>query len=813
MKISRVWWIVLVVAWPLVSALGADDDGWISLFNGKDLTGWKKATENPDTIRVENGMIVVNGPRCHLFYEGPVCNADFTDFEFQAEVFTHPGSNSGIYFHTRYQESGWPAYGYESQVNQTHADPQKSGGLYDAAKVNPSPAKDEQWYTHRIRVQGKHVEVWIAGQKVVDYVEPDDVNFPGWPNRRLSHGTFALQGHDPGSTVYFRNIRVKPLSPCDDGWISLFNGKDLTGWKKAVENPQTFRVEDGAIVANGNRCHLFYDGPVQNAHFRNFEYKVEVMTRPNSNGGLYFHTRYQERGWPDWGFEVQVNNSYGPDPRKTGSLYQVVDLMNKKLVDDNVWFTEHVIVRNREVIVKVNDQEVVYWLQPDDWRQEKRRLNGGTFALQGHDPGSTVYYKNIRVKPLDPDPALRGQWVDLFDGKTLNGWTQLNGTAKYAVEDGVIVGTAVQGSPNSFLCTDTFYGDFLLEFEVKVDSSLNSGVQVRSNSYRGYQNGRVHGYQVEIATNGEAGFIYDEARRGWLSTDRRDPAARAAFKDGQWNTYRVSCVGDRIRTWVNGVPVADVRDGMDDCGFIGLQVHGVSGPGGQQVRWRNIRIKDMTGAKPKLKVAVVTGGHGFEEKPFFEMFDAMPHVQYVHCPQADDSELFEDVSGWDYDVIVLYNMGQKITPKRQANFKRLLDRGVGLVALHHCLGAYQEWDEFSKIIGGKYYLQAPPGRPACTYQHDLDLPIRVADGDHPVTRGISDFVIHDESYKNCWHASDNHVLLTCSHPTSDDVVGWARQAGRSRVCTIQLGHDGKAYGNPNYARLLAQAIAWVGGHS
>ncbi|HEV57661.1 MAG TPA: DUF1080 domain-containing protein, partial [Phycisphaerales bacterium] len=120
--------------------------------------------------------------------------------------------------------------------------------------------------------------------------------------------------------------------------------------------------------------------------------------------------------------------------------------------------------------------------------------------MQGHDPGSTVYYKNIRVKPLDPDPALRGQWVDLFDGKTLNGWTQLNGTAKYAVEDGVIVGTAVQGSPNSFLCTDTFYGDFLLEFEVKVDSSLNSGVQVRSNSYRGYQNGRVHGYQVEIAT-------------------------------------------------------------------------------------------------------------------------------------------------------------------------------------------------------------------------------------------------------------------------------------------------------------------------
>ncbi|MBN1126088.1 MAG: DUF1080 domain-containing protein [Sedimentisphaerales bacterium] len=796
--------VMVLSAVSIVSA----EDGWIPLFNGKDLTGWK-ANENTGTFYVRDGMIVANGNRSHLFYMGPVCNADFKDFEFKAEVMTKPSSNSGIYIHTRYQDSGWPAYGYESQVNQTQSDPQKSGGLYDAAKVNPSPAKDNEWYTHRIRVEGNHVQVWIAGTKVVDYEEPENVNFPGWPNRRLSHGTFALQGHDPGSTAYFKNIMVKPLGGCEEGWIRLDNGKDLTGWKKAVESPETFSVRDGAIVANGNRCHLFYEGPVQNADFRNFEYKVDVMTRPNSNGGLYFHTEYQRRGWPSKGFEVQVNNSYNPDPRKTGSLYQVVDLMNKKLVDDDVWFSEHIIVRNREVTIKVNDQEVVCWLQSDDWSNENRRLDHGTFALQGHDPGSTVFYKNIRVKPLDPDPALRGKWVDLFDGKTLAGWTQVNGTAKYEVEDGIIVGTAVKDSPNSFLCTDKLYGDFLLEFEVKVDSSLNSGVQIRSNSYKNYNTFRVHGYQVEIATNGEAGFIYDEARRGWLSTDRSDPAARAAFKDGQWNKYRVSCIGDTIRTWINDVPVANVKDSMTDCGFIGLQVHGVGGEGGQQVRWRNIRLKDMTGAKEKLSVAVVTGGHAYEEKPFWEMFDSMPHVQYMHCDLRDGSELFEDISNWNYDVVVLYNMSQKITPKRQANFKKLLDDGIGLVALHHCMAAFQDWDEYKNIIGAKYYTKPVEGRPDCIYQHDIDMPIQVVDQGHPVTRGLADFVIHDESYKNCWHAPDNHVLLTCSHETSDKTIAWTREFGKARVCTIQLGHDGKAYTNPNYHRLLSQAIVWV----
>jgi hypothetical protein len=194
-------------------------------------------------------------------------------------------------------------------------------------------------------------------------------------------------------------------------------------------------------------------------------------------------------------------------------------------------------------------------------------------------------------KPAATD-AKSGEWHELFNGKDLTGWKQINGTAKYEVVDGTIVGTTAEGSPNSFLCTTKNYGDFELEFEVKVDTPLNSGVQIRSNSLPDYQDGRVHGYQVEISTNGEAGFIYDEARRGWLSTDRSNEAARAAFKDGEWNKYRVVCQGDSLKTWINDVPVADVKDDMTPTGFIGLQVHSYKADKPAQVRWRNIRLKE-----------------------------------------------------------------------------------------------------------------------------------------------------------------------------------------------------------------------------
>ena len=211
----------------------------------------------------------------------------------------------------------------------------------------------------------------------------------------------------------------------------------------------------------------------------------------------------------------------------------------------------------------------------------------------------------------DASAGKQAEWEAIFDGKTLNGWEVKSGFAKYHVEDGMIVGTTVKGSPNTFLCTKKRYGDFILEFEVKVDPVLNSGVQIRSHAYktdtttwmwrggekreRVHQADRVYGYQVEIDPSERAwsGGIYDEARRGWLHDLKDNAAGRKAFKSGQWNKFRVVCIGDSIKTWINGVPCADVVDSMTLTGFIGLQVHGFKGGKPAQVRWRNIRIKEL----------------------------------------------------------------------------------------------------------------------------------------------------------------------------------------------------------------------------
>ncbi|MBI1371838.1 MAG: DUF1080 domain-containing protein [Phycisphaera sp.] len=192
----------------------ADDEaGFVSLFDGKSLDGWK-ASENKDSCRVEDGLLLIGGPRSHLFYDGSVGNHDFTNFEFKAEVKTTPGSNSGIYFHTEYQDGGWPAKGYEAQVNNTHTDRKKTGGLYAVQDVmDNAPAKDNEWFDYYIKVQGKTITIKINGKTTAEYTEPADGSLPNktMPGRKLSHGTFALQAHDPKSLVYYRNIRVKPL--------------------------------------------------------------------------------------------------------------------------------------------------------------------------------------------------------------------------------------------------------------------------------------------------------------------------------------------------------------------------------------------------------------------------------------------------------------------------------------------------------------------------------------------------------------------------------------------------------------------------
>lgn len=187
------------------------------------------------------------------------------------------------------------------------------------------------------------------------------------------------------------------------GWISLFDGKSLNGWK-ASEDSGTFSVENGSIKVAGQRSHLFYEGPVMNHNFKNFEFKAQVMTKPGSNSGMYFHTTYQEKGFPDKGFEVQVNNSH-TDWKRTGSLYDIQDV-REVYVQDNVWFTEHIIVQGKKITIKINDKTVVEYIEPDNFVPAKnhagRLVSKGTFAFQGHDPKSVVFFKDIMVKSL-PD--------------------------------------------------------------------------------------------------------------------------------------------------------------------------------------------------------------------------------------------------------------------------------------------------------------------------------------------------------------------------------------------------------------------------
>jgi hypothetical protein len=183
----------------------------------------------------------------------------------------------------------------------------------------------------------------------------------------------------------------------EPGFTSLWNGKDFTGWK--VANPSTFTIADGAMVANGSQGHAFYDGPFRNHLFRDFELKVDVMTKPGSNGGIFILTEYQDTGWPAKGFEIQVNNTFKNDPVRTGSLYHVSDIKEAPAKDDE-WFTEHIIVKGDTITIRVNDKQVVTWTSTADSPHAKR-MAPGTIALQAHDPGSTVYYKNIRIKPLD----------------------------------------------------------------------------------------------------------------------------------------------------------------------------------------------------------------------------------------------------------------------------------------------------------------------------------------------------------------------------------------------------------------------------
>ena len=220
-----------------------------------------------------------------------------------------------------------------------------------------------------------------------------------------------MQEREVSRRAFVGGLAVAPLLGQDDGWVSLFNGRNLEGWR-AAEGPNSWKVVDGQLAADGPRSHLFYAGPVRDANFKNFELEVEARALANSNSGVYFHTAYQEKEWPNRGFEVQINNSQARERKKTGSLYNLRNTY-KQFVRDDEWFKLAIWVRGKRVQVRLNGMLLVDYVEPTPAyippsMEKERKLGSGTFALQGHDPASKAFFRSVRVRPLADDLATPG---------------------------------------------------------------------------------------------------------------------------------------------------------------------------------------------------------------------------------------------------------------------------------------------------------------------------------------------------------------------------------------------------------------------
>jgi type 1 glutamine amidotransferase len=214
-----------------------------------------------------------------------------------------------------------------------------------------------------------------------------------------------------------------------------------------------------------------------------------------------------------------------------------------------------------------------------------------------------------------------------------------------------------------------------------------------------------------------------------------------------------------------------------------------------------------------IRVLVVTGGHDFEQEPFFKLFKENPDISYRAVEHPNAQALLKAEAAKDYDVLVFYDMHQEITDEAKADFLARLKEGKGLVALHHAIADYQQWPEYAKIIGARYYLQKTVvngvEKPRSVYKHGMHFTVQVVDPKHPVTKGVKDFAIHDETYNLFDVANDCQVLLTTDEPESNKVIGWAKIYGKARIVYLQSGHDHFAYENPNYQQILRQAIQWT----
>jgi len=434
----------------------------------------------------------------------------------------------------------------------------------------------------------------------------------------------------------------------------------------------------------------------------------------------------------------------------------------------------------------------------------RRNFLKGTTDVRGKITMLLILYDIACISLSGMTFAADAKWEYLFDGKTLDGWVQRNGQAKYTVQDGMIVGTTVLNTPNSFLCTEKMYTDFILELEFLVEPGMNSGIQIRSNSFEHYRNYRVHGYQVEIDTSSRAwsGGIYDEARRGWLYPLKDKPEAQKAFKQNQWNHYRIEAVGERIRTWVNGVPAADLKDDMTSTGFIALQVHG-SKVAGKNIKWRNIRIQDLSkGNKRILKALIVDGQNNHNWKgttPVLKRLLEETGLFAVDVATSPPKKRLMDTfrpNFAKYDVIVSNYTGDN-WPKQTQDAVVEYMKNNEMIAIGGWGGRDEKSGPMVRYRDGKIVFDNSPGRGG-THGPQHEFQIINRDRHHSITAGLPEKWMHvkDELYSKLRGPAKNMKVLATAYADpakkgtgEHEPILFTVRYGKGRIYHTVLGHN------------------------
>jgi hypothetical protein len=548
---------------------------WIPLFNGKDLAGWTPQIERLGDWRVEGNELIgstAGGPFTHLFTN----RSDFTDFHLRAEVKINQIGNSGIFFRASDAEhtpSNMPA-GYEAQIffgdfisGTTRIEPHKTGSLFAKKIVSDPPARANEWFTLEVIAQGKRITIKVNGKTTVNAF--DDAAY--------ARGSIALQAIGPETTVRFRKIAIKELPPSEAGWVPLFNGRDLTGWKTHPGQPGNWKVEHGILVgrAPDHASHLFSS----RGDFENFHFRVEAKVNDKGDSGQLFRCEYglnapQLGGLAPLGYEADIGST---DTSKTGSLvgasWPPVG-PKEDLVAPDTWFTQEVIAQGNHIVIKVNGKTTVDFVDP------QFRYRRGHLALQAWALGTVVHFNKVEIKELPPSEAA---WIPLFNGKDYTGWKQ-------------------SGKPWPIEGTGEIVADHALHVQtekpVRADSRL--GLEMRLSTGQADIAFNINdrtGWRLNLAESPTKGGGVDATLfsniNGILS--KKTGTAKHVANPGQW--FRVEIIGGKrtAEVLIEGKKTLELRDDVFPFtpGAVGLTVLplGPDGPA-PSIRFRKIEISE-----------------------------------------------------------------------------------------------------------------------------------------------------------------------------------------------------------------------------